>query len=73
MHDALASGFPGVRYDTTYLTADAVGREPEPDLAIPFSQDGVLHLGETCGEEHPVTWLILPCAVPVAGMGPRIW
>lgn len=60
-----------MRYDTTYLTADAIGRPPEPGFAIPFSQDGVLRLGETCGEVHPVTWLTLPYAVPAAGVRPE--
>ncbi|MDQ3527297.1 MAG: MerR family DNA-binding transcriptional regulator [Actinomycetota bacterium] len=70
VHDTLAREFEGVRYDTTYLTADAIARPPEPGVPIPFSQDGQLHLGESCGEVHAVTWLSLPHAVPVAGVGP---
>ncbi len=71
VHDTLAREFEGVRYDTTYLTADAIARPPEPGVPIPFSQDGQLHLGESCGEVHAVTWLTLPYAVRVAGVRPE--
>lgn len=70
VHAALARELPSVRYDTTYLATQSLREPPQPGLVTPFSQDGVLHLGETCGEVHPVTWLLLPHARPVAGLAP---
>lgn len=70
VHDMLREEHPGVRYDTTYLSRDQLTRPPQPDIAAPFSQDGDLHLGEACGEVHPVTWFCLPHALRVAGLAP---
>lgn len=70
VHTAMAEEFPSVRYDTTYLATQSLREAPVPGLVAPFSQDGVLHLGEICGEVHPVTWLLLPQSRPVAGVSP---
>lgn len=71
VHDRLAAEFPGVRYDTTYLSLDALARPPEPDAVVPHSRDGRLVLDQPCGEVHAVTWWCLPHALPVAGLSPE--
>lgn len=67
VHESVHQTFPGVRHDTTFLSLAALALPPPPALVTPFSVDGVLHLGEPSGEVHPVTWLTLRHAFPVAG------
>lgn len=70
VHTQLSQEFPGVPYDTTYLSVATLAEPATPGLVTPFSQDGKLHVGEPAGEVHPVTWLTLPEAIPAAGVEP---
>ena len=71
-HESVRVAFPGVRHDTTFLSLASLALPPPERLVTPFGTDGHLLLDRPCGEVHPVTWLTLPPALPVAGgISPR--
>jgi hypothetical protein len=69
VHADINREYPAVRYDTTYVPRAWLGKSMDPATAppTPFSQDGVLVLGERSEEVHPITWLALTRGIRVAG------
>jgi hypothetical protein len=69
VHADIKREYPSVRYDTTYVPRAWLGESMDPATAppIPFSQDGLLQLGQRSEEVHPITWLALTRGIRVAG------
>ena len=69
VHADIHQQYSAVRYDTTYVPRAWLGRSMDPATAppTPFSQDGLLVLGERSEELHPITWLALTRGIRVAG------
>jgi hypothetical protein len=69
VHADINHEYPAVRYDTTYVPRAWLGESMDPATAppTPFSQDGVLQLGERSEDVHPITWLALTRGIRVAG------
>jgi hypothetical protein len=69
VHADINRAYPSVRYDTTYVPRAWLGESIDPATAspTPFSQDGLLQLGQRSEDVHPITWLALTHGIWVAG------